>query len=107
MLASNATSQLADALSKVSTKEDIYYYNSKSMKKQEIPVIYRSNFIQGLASKDGGQSVVTISPDAGIGSIIMGLQIPARTGATGLGSYTSLGLARGFAYEAIDYVQFR
>jgi hypothetical protein len=94
-------------MDKVSTKEDIYYYNSKTLKKQEIPVIYRTNFIQGLSSKGGGQSVITISPDANIGSIIMGLELPASRASTGTGSYVSLGLARGWLYEAIDYVQFR
>jgi hypothetical protein len=107
MLATNATSQLSSAMDKVSTKEDIYYYNSKTLKKQEIPVIYRTNFIQALSSKGGGQSVITISPDANIGSIIMGLELPPSRATFGSGSYVSLALARGWLYDAIDYVQFR
>jgi hypothetical protein len=107
MLSSNSTSMLDTVLSKVARKEDIYYYNDKTMKKQEIPVVYRTNFIQALASKSGGQSVITISPDANVGSFILGLELAAATGATGAGSYQGLAMAKGWLYEAIDYVQFR
>jgi hypothetical protein len=107
MLSSNSTSMLDTVLAKVARKEDIYYYNDKTMKKQEIPVVYRTNFIQALASKSGGQSVITISPDANVGSFILGLELAASTGASGSGSYEGLALAKGFLYEAIDYVQFR
>ena len=107
MLSSNSASVLDKTLSTVARKEDIYYYNDKTMKKQEIPVIYRTNFLQSLASKSGGQSVITISPDANVGSFILGLELPASTGASGAGSYAGLALNKGFLYEAIDYVQFR
>jgi hypothetical protein len=107
MLSTNSASVLDKTLSTVARKEDIYYYNDKTMKKQEIPVIYRSNFIQSLASKSGGQSVITISPDANIGSLILGLELDPASGATGPGSYAGLALNKGWLYEAIDYVQFR
>jgi hypothetical protein len=107
MLSANSSSVLDKVLSTVARKEDIYYYNDKTMKKQEIPVIYRTNFIQSLASKSGGQSVITISPDANVGSFILGLELGASTGASGAGSYQGLALAKGWLYESIDYVQFR
>lgn len=107
MLSTNSASVLDKTLSTVARKEDIYYYNDKTMKKQEIPVIYRTNFIQSLASKSGGQSVITISPDANIGSLILALELDPASGATGPGSYAGLALNKGWLYEAIDYVQFR
>jgi len=107
MLSANSTSVLDKVLSTVARKEDIYYYNDKTMKKQEIPVIYRTNFLQSLASKSGGQSVITISPDANVGSFILGLELPAGVGASGAGSYAGLALNKAWLYEAIDYVQFR
>ena len=74
------------------------------MKKQSIPTVQRTNFVQNLASASGGQSVITISPDAGISHIILGLKLQAP----GVGlTYNGLALAKAWAYDAIDFIQWR
>jgi hypothetical protein len=87
-------------------KEDIYYYNSATSRKQMIPSISRTNFRQDLASKSGGASVITISPDAGVSHVILGLQMPEEPLAP-VTFYSGYALNRGFLYNAIDKVQFR
>jgi len=97
-------SMLKDALT-VAAPSDIYYYGSKTMKKQSISTIQRTNFIQNLASKSGGQSVITISPDSGMSHVIVGLELPAN-GIAGA-NYAGCALNKGWAYQAIDFVQWR
>jgi hypothetical protein len=87
----------------VAQPENIYYYGSKTMKKQSIATVQRTNFVQSLASVGGGQSVITISPDAGLSHFILGLKLQEPAS----GAWAGLALTRAWAYDAIDYVQWR
>lgn len=104
MFASSASGSMLDKALAVASSENIYYYGSKTVKKQSIPTVQRTNFVQNLASASGGQSVITISPDAGISHIIIGFKLPAPAGAL---TYQGLALAKAWAYNAIDLVQWR
>jgi hypothetical protein len=104
MFASSASGSMLDKALAVASSENIYYYGSKTMKKQSMQTVQRTNFIQSLAATDGGQSVITISPDAGLSHVILGLQLPEASGAL---TYNGLALAKAWAYNAIDYVQWR
>lgn len=104
MFASSASGSMLDKALAVASPENIYYYGSKTVKKQSIPTVQRTNFVQNLASSGGGQSVITISPDAGISHIILGLKLQAPAGSL---DYEGLALAKGWAYEAIDQIQWR
>jgi len=103
MLASNTSSSLDDAL-KIASPENIFYYGSKTMKKQSIQTYQRTNFVQALANKRQGQSVITLSPDNGFSHLILNARLPA-TGPGG--SYAGLALSRGWLFNMIDYVQWR
>ena len=100
--ASTAGSMLDKALA-VAQPENIYYYGSKTMKKQSIATVQRTNFVQSLAATSGGQSVITISPDAGVSHIILGLKLQEPAS----GAWAGLALPRAWAYDAIDFVQWR
>ena len=100
--ATTAGSMLDKALA-VAQPENIYYYGSKTMKKQSIATIQRTNFVQSLSATAGGQSVITISPDAGLSHVILGLKL----GVPASGAYAGLALPQSWAYHAIDYVQWR
>jgi hypothetical protein len=104
MLASNTSSSLDDAL-KIASPENIFYYGSKTMKKQSIQTYQRTNFVQALANKRQGQSVITLSPDNGFSHLILNARLPA-TGPIS-GAYTGLALSRGWLFNMIDYVQWR
>lgn len=104
MFASSASGSMLDKALAVASNENIYYYGSKTLKKQSIPTVQRTNFIQNLASVTGGQSVITISPDAGVSHIIIGLKLKAPSGDL---TYTGLALPKAWAYSAIDFVQWR
>lgn len=88
----------------VAQKENIYYYGSKTMKKQSIATVQRTNFVQSLASLSGGQSVITISPSDGVSHFILGLELQPIGGSL---TYAGLALNRAWAYDAIDYIQWR
>jgi hypothetical protein len=103
MNASTAGSMLDKAMA-VAQPSNIYYYGSKSVFKQTIPTVQRTNFIQNLASTQGGQSVITISPDAGISHIILGLKLPAASGSL---TYQGLALNKAWGYSAIESINFR
>ncbi len=103
MLASNTSSSLDDAL-KIASPENIFYYGSKTMKKQSIQTYQRTNFVQALANKRQGQSVITLSPDNGFSHLILNARLPT-TGPGG--SYAGLALSRGWLFNMIDYVQWR
>lgn len=104
MFASSASGSMLDKALSVAQPENIYYYGSKTVKKQSIPTVQRTNFIQNLASTSGGQSVITISPDAGISHVILGLKLKAPAGSL---TYNGMALPRAWAYSAIDFVQWR
>lgn len=104
MFASSAVGSNLDKALAVAQPENIYYYGSKTLKKQSIPTVQRTSFVQSLASTSGGQSVITISPQAGISHIIIGFKLPEIGGAL---TYEGLSLAPAWAYHAIDYIQFR
>jgi len=106
MFASSASGSMLDKALAVASPENIYYYGSKTMKKQSMPTVQRTNFIQALASTDGGQSVITISPDAGVSHVILGLQLPAVGAEAGL-TYNGMALPKAWLYNCIDYVQWR
>ena len=94
----------------VAQEENIYYYGSKTVKKQSIPTVQRTNFTQSLASKSGGQSVITISPDMGCSHFIAGFSCPAAAAAqpaVNTLTYSGMALPQAWAYHAIDYVQWR
>lgn len=99
-LSASVGSHLDKALA-AAQPEDIYYYGSKNMRKQKIPTIQSTKFVQSLASLSGGSSVITISPEAGLSHIVLGLKIKAPTNAQGLS------LPKAWGYRAIDSVQFR
>jgi len=104
MFASSASGSMLDKALAISAPENIYYYGSKTLKKQSIPTVQRTNFAQSLPATDGGQSVITISPDAGISHVILGLKLKAPSG--GL-TYTGMALTKAWAYQAINFVQWR
>jgi hypothetical protein len=104
MQAPTTSGSMLDKAMAVAQPENIYYYGSKTMKKQSIATVQRTNFVQSLASTSGGQSVITISPDSGISHVIVGLKMFAPSGSL---TYAGLALNRAFAYDAIDYVQWR
>jgi hypothetical protein len=104
MFASSASGSMLDKALAVASNENIYYYGSKTMKKQSIPTVQRTNFVQNLAATSGGQSVITISPDAGVSHIILGLKLTAPSGDL---TYSGLALAKAWAYQAIDFIQWR
>jgi len=84
-------------------KEDIYYYNSATSKRQEINTIQRTNFRQDLATKGQGASVITISPSEGISHVILALQMTAGDASV----YGGYALPRGFLYNSISKIQWR
>jgi len=104
MFASSASGSMLDKALAVSQPENIYYYGSKTVKKQSIPTVQRTNFVQNLAALGGGQSVITISPDAGISHVVMGLQLAPIGGAI---TYAGAALPKGWGYNAIDFIQWR
>jgi hypothetical protein len=104
MFASSAVGSNLDKALAVAQPENIYYYGSKTVKKQSIPTVQRTNFVQSLASLSGGQSVITISPDAGVSHLLLGLKLKAPAGDL---TYEGLALGPAFAYNAIDFVQWR
>ncbi len=83
-------------------KEDIYYYNSATSRKQSIASVQRTNFRQDLATKGQGASVITISPSEGISHVILALQMVA-----GPAIYNGYALPRGWLYSAIEKIQWR
>lgn len=98
MNATTSGSMLDSALA-VAQPENIYYYGSKTMKKQSIATVQRTNFLQTLQAPGGGQSVITISPDAGISHVMLGLKLKAQ----GAGAdYTGMSVAKAWAYDAIN-----
>jgi hypothetical protein len=105
MLPATTPGSMLDKALSVAQPEDIYYYGSKTMKKQKIPTMQRTNFIQNLASLSGGQSVITLSPAEGMSHVILGLELPAA--ASGGANYAGCALPRAWAYNAIDFVQWR
>jgi hypothetical protein len=104
MQAANTSGSMLDKAMAVAQPENIYYYGSKTMKKQSIATVQRTNFVQSLASTSGGQSVITLSPDAGLSHCLLGLKIFDASVSL---PYTGLALNRAWAYDAIDYVQWR
>ena len=99
-LSSSVGSHLDKALA-VAQPQDIYYYNSKTLRKQKIPTIQSTKFVQSLASLEGGSSVIVVSPEAGLQHVVLGLKLKAPTDATGLA------LPKAWGYSAIDNIQFR
>ena len=100
MLASNTSSHLDDALA-IASPENIFYYGSKTMKKQSVATYQRTNFVQALANKGQGQSVITLSPDNGFSHIILNGTLSATA------DYDGLALAKGWLFNMIDYIQWR
>lgn len=107
MLPATTPGSMLDKALSVAAPEDIYYYGSKTMKKQKIATMQRTNFIQNLASLQGGQSVITLSPAEGMSHVIIGLQLPAAAPGPVGPVYTGCALPRAWAYSAIDFVQWR
>ncbi len=103
MLASNTSSHLDDALA-IASPENIFYYGSKTMKKQSVATYQRTNFVQALANRGQGQSVITLSPDNGFSHLILNARLPD---APTSGAYTAQALAKGWLFNMIDYVQWR
>lgn len=103
MQSATTSGSMLDKALAIAQPENIYYYGSKTMKKQSIATVQRTNFIQSLASTAGGQSVITLSPADGLSHVILGLKLAEPAS----GAWAGLALPRAWAYDAIDYVQWR
>ena len=75
------------------------------MKKQSVATYQRTNFVQALANRGQGQSVITLSPDNGFSHIVLNARLPSAGPISG--AYTDLALCRGWLFNMIDYIQWR
>jgi hypothetical protein len=97
-------SQSSQALVRVGKTEDLYYADEDNTKVESIPVQYNTRFVQDLANKGGGTSVLTIPPNSGVKNVIVVLGYDAASISGQLGAQA---LPRGWGYRAIQQVSFR
>lgn len=89
---------------------DIYYYNSKTLEKQDIRTTQNTRFFQQISNTAGGSSTFIISPDQGVSDIIFALKLPEvniAPGATGLNGYGGLAVSKAFGYQLVKNVSIR
>jgi len=84
---------------------DIYYYDSKTTKKQSIPTVVDLRFYQALTSLGAGSSTFIISKDQGLSDVILAVKLPEQ--GTNNVDYTGLALPRGWLYALINRVSVR
>jgi hypothetical protein len=94
----------AQALVRLGSPIDLYYQDSDNARKQIIPTVVDTRYIQEFSSKNSGNSVFTIPPNQGISQVVvvLGYGVAQVNGQTG-----NYALARGWAYEAIEQISFR
>lgn len=89
---------------------DIYYYNSKTLEKQAIPVVQDTRFFQALNNLQAGSSTFIISPNQGVSDIILAVKLPdvnTRPGATGVNGYGGLAVSKAWGYQLINNISVR
>jgi len=96
--------QSSQALVRVGKMEDLYYADEDNTKVESIPVQYNTRFVQDLANKSGGTSVLTIPPNSGVKNVVVVLGWNAASINQQLGLNA---LPRGWGYRAIQQVSFR
>lgn len=94
---------------RLGSSQDIWYYDSKTLRKQAIPSIVDTRFYQELNTLGQGSSTFIISVDQGISDVILGAKLPAQPANPGVGDvdYTGLVLPRGWLYALIDRISVR
>jgi len=86
---------------------DLYYYGESNIEKQAYPVVINNKFYTEFPNLGAGTSQFVISPNQGVSDIIIGLELPARTDASGVNSYNGLATTKGWGYQAIRTVSVR
>jgi hypothetical protein len=84
---------------------DIYYGDKKTIRYNKVPTIQRTNAIFNLSAVQGGSSSIYISPDAGISTLMLCLELPDPV-ATGF-NYSGYALNQSWGYSALNFVQMR
>lgn len=79
---------------------DLFYYDGETSKKQAFPTTQNTKFVQQFQNMNGGSSVFTIPPNAGIQDIVCEFRI------AGVAS-TGLTLPRAWGYALVKQVSFR
>lgn len=80
---------------------DLFYYDGETSKKQAFPTTQNTKFVQQFQNMNGGSSVFTIPPNAGIQDIVCEFRIAGQAGTNGIT------LPRGWGYALIKQVSFR
>ena len=91
---------------------DIYYYNSKTLEKQKIPVVQDTKFFQQLNNLQAGSSTFIISPNQGVSDVILALKLPdtnpnGPAGSTLGASYANLAVAKAWGYRLVNNISVR
>jgi hypothetical protein len=89
---------------------DIYYYNSKTLAKQTIPVVQDTKFFQALNNTQGGSSTFIISPNQGVSDVILAVKlfdVNTRPGATGANGYGGLAVSKAWGYDLVENISVR
>ena len=79
---------------------DLFYYDGETSKKQAFPTTQNTKFVQQFQNMNGGSSVFTIPPNAGIQDIVCEFRIAGAAS-------TGLSLNRGWGYALVKQVSFR
>lgn len=100
---------MADRM-RLSKPEDVYYYNSDTVKRQTIATLQNTKFFQELNNLRAGSSTFVINPQQGLSDVIVGFKLPTvntQPGATGVNGYGGLAVSKAFAYQLIKSVSYR
>lgn len=79
---------------------DLFYYDGETSKKQAFPTTQNTKFVQQFQNMNGGSSVFTIPPNAGIQDIVCEFRIAGQAS-------TGLALPRAWGYALVKQVSFR
>lgn len=105
---SHATGSMIERiLHKEGESMDLYYGEKSNVRYSKVPTIQRTNAIFNLSSVQGGSSSVYISPDAGVSTLMVALELPAPNLAAGGFQYAGCALPQSWGYNAINFVQMR
>lgn len=98
----------AQALVRVGSPLDLYYTDADNAKKQAINVEYDTRYVQDLANKSQGVSVLVIPPNMGVRHvlIVLGYNASSMTSLAGA-SNGYYALPKGWGYNALSQISFR
>lgn len=84
---------------------DLYYYGERNSMKQCYPTTVNNKFFQAFTSLGAGSSQFLFSPNQGLTDVIVSMSLPPASSVSG--GYVGCALNRGWAYSAINQVNWR